>query len=46
MEIFGFTIVHGALDATKVSLVVIEQDRWYFGGSDHATVIQEPGSYG
>ena len=45
MEIFGFLIVHGALDATETSLVIIEQDRWYSEIFD-LPVVQDPASYG
>jgi len=44
VKIFGFAVVHGALDATEASVLIIEQDGWYFESPDR-TVVQEPGPY-
>jgi len=45
VEIFGFIFVHGSLDATEASVVIVVQDGWYFETSE-LIVVQEPASHG
>jgi len=45
VEIFGFIVVHGTLDATKGPVAVVEEDGWYFEIANH-TIVQEPTQQG
>jgi len=40
VEVFSFVVVHGTLDATEVSIMVVEEDGWYFEIAHH-TIVQE-----
>jgi len=44
IEVFGFVIVHGTLDSTEASIVIVVQDGWYFEISD-LMVVQESAWY-
>jgi len=40
VEALGFIIVDGPFDTTEGSVMIIEEDGWYFGIPDHA-IAQE-----